>query len=42
MRHSSPKVTKDHYFTEDQEQLRVKHMYDKNVDAVEIKKKELK
>ena len=22
MRHSSPKVTKDHYFTEDQEQLR--------------------
>tara|TARA_Y100001951_G_scaffold62857_1_gene50220 strand:+ start:417 stop:1862 length:1446 start_codon:yes stop_codon:yes gene_type:complete len=42
MRHSSPKVTKDHYFTEDQEQLRVKHMYDTNVDAVEFKKKEQK
>ncbi len=28
MRHSSPKVTKDHYFTEDQEQLRVDHMYE--------------
>ena len=42
IRHSSPKVTKDHYFTEDQEQLRVKHMYDTNVDAVEFKKKEQK
>ena len=36
MRHSSPKVTKDHYFTEDQEQLRTAHMYETNV--VEIKK----
>jgi len=42
MRHSSPKVTKDHYFTEDQEQLRVKHMYDTNVAAVAFKKKEQK
>ena len=40
MRHSSPKVTKDHYFTEDQEQLRTAHMYETNV--VEIKKKEQK
>ena len=40
MRHSSPKVTKDHYFTEDQEQLRVDHMYDTNV--VDLKKKEQK
>ena len=31
MRHSSPKVTKDHYFTEDQEQLRTDHMYETNV-----------
>ena len=38
MRHSSPKVTKDHYFTEDQEQLRTAHMYETNV--VDIKKKE--
>ncbi len=37
MRHSSPKVTKDHYFTEDQEQLRTAHMYETNV--VEIKKR---
>ena len=40
MRHSSPKVTKDHYFTEDQEQLRTAHMYETNV--VGIKKKEQK
>ena len=40
MRHSSPKVTKDHYFTEDQEQLRTDHMYDTPV--VEFKKKEQK
>ena len=40
MRHSSPKVTKDHYFTEDQEQLRVDHMYETNV--VDLKKKEQK
>ena len=40
MRHSSPKVTKDHYFTEDQEQLRTAHMYETNV--VDIKKKEQK
>ncbi len=40
MRHSSPKVTKDHYFTEDQEQLRTDHMYETNV--VDIKKKEQK
>ena len=38
MRHSSPKVTKDHYFTEDQEQLRTAHMYETNI--VDIKKKE--
>jgi|TARA_R100001143_G_C3351209_1_gene129622 hypothetical protein len=42
MRHSSPKVTKDHYFTEDQEQLRVDHMYDTNVATVDFKKKEQK
>ena len=40
MRHSSPKVTKDHYFTEDQEQLRTAHMYETNV--VDLKKKEQK
>ena len=40
MRYSSPKVTKDHYFTEDQEQLRTDHMYDTPV--VEFKKKEQK
>ena len=40
MRHSSPKVTKDHYFTEDQEQLRTDNMYDTPV--VEFKKKEQK
>ena len=40
MRHSSPKVTKDHYFTEDQEKLRTDHMYDTPV--VEFKKKEQK
>ena len=42
MRHSSPKVTKDHYFTEDQEQLRVDHMYGTNVATVDFKKKEQK
>ena len=42
MRHSSPKVTKDHNFTEDQEQLRVDHMYDTYVATVDFKKKEQK
>jgi len=40
MRHSSPKVTKDHYFTEDEEQLRTAHMYETNV--VDLKKKDKK
>tara|TARA_R100000008_G_C3579075_1_gene167198 strand:- start:417 stop:1910 length:1494 start_codon:yes stop_codon:yes gene_type:complete len=38
MRHSSTKVTKEHYFTEDQEALKKDHMYSSNV--VKIKKKE--
>ena len=40
MRHSSPKVTKDHYFTEDQQELRAANIYDDNV--IDLKKKEQK
>ncbi len=40
MRHSSPKVTKDHYFTEDQQELRAANIFDNNV--IDLKKKEQK
>ena len=43
MRHSSPKVTKDHYFTEEQELLKVDHMYSElTAPVIPIKKKEQK
>ena len=43
VRHSSIKVTRDHYFNPKQESLKVKHMYQADsADVVEFKKKEQK
>jgi len=38
MRHSSMEVTKNHYYNEDQEKLKVKHMYGAGSNVVELKK----
>jgi len=40
MRHSSPKVTRDHYFNYEQEKLRVKHVYNTGDNVLPLKKKE--
>jgi len=38
MRHSSMEVTKNHYFNEDQDKLKVKTMYGTADNVVELKK----
>jgi hypothetical protein len=43
VRHSSIKVTRDHYFSPEQESLKVKHMYKADsADVIDFKKKEQK
>ena len=39
MRHSSPQVTRDHYFNYEQEKLRVKHVYNTGDNVVPLRKK---
>ena len=38
MRHSSMEVTKNHYFNEDTDKLKVRHMYETGGNVVELKK----
>ena len=38
MRHSTLKVTRDHYFNADKKKLRVKHMYSTGENVVNFKK----